>query len=59
MLNCGFVRERGRPYVDEQIDADLLEQRHKLGNRARSNAYREDCRHRMGLCTCLEIIYIK
>jgi hypothetical protein len=36
-------------YIDEQIDRGLPEQSHKFGDRARRMAYREDCRHRLGL----------
>jgi hypothetical protein len=51
-LNCGFARER-------QIDRGLPEQTHKFGDRARRMAYREDCRHRLGLSHRFATIYIK
>ena len=42
-------RARDRAHIDEQIHGHLPEQSHKFFDRARRMAYREDCRHRLGL----------
>jgi hypothetical protein len=52
------TRAGDRAHIYEQIDPRLPEQSHKFGDRARRMAYREDCRHRLGLSHRFANIYI-
>jgi hypothetical protein len=53
-------RARDRAHIDEQVHGHLPEQSYKFFDRARRMAYREDCRHRLGLShRILAPIYIK